>query len=767
MSIKKWQVLQIECQIQEKDHESLDQTLTELSIKNINFGSIVIDKKSLLEYGVEIEHVNVDVIKVLIKHHKIMDINKKYVRDETILLDACYQVNSVDKEKQAIYASIIKLLIESGADCDVRNSYGFTCLMRVARMPKSQFEADRANIMSIIKLLIDHGADRDVMNKSNETAGILASRAGNDQIVNFLRDYKVDHELDLEIADSNISDKLKSRLRGLIDGDKPVELDGLICQLKVRGIDLDTIKFACGYTMLYLAAKYGQVECVRVLIKYQVDPCVVCEMECALSRACLCYSGYGGSENKTAYYEIIRLLIAHGSNCNYQSESIHLYTPLMRICDRQICETDTTEQERMDIIRSLIDNGADRTVVRGSTTAVKVARASEYPAIADFVRDYRSDSVKAVPIEPAVSNAIAPAPAVSNAIAPAPAVSNEPAAPSSSSSSSSSSESNTLVPATVIKIESDNINPVDLELDREITNFGASGKVLDKLQNLISNDKSVDLDGLLDKLKTRGVDLNTIKFEGGYTMLYIAADRGHIACVSVLIKYQVDIHAICDYECALSQACFQYEGCGKYEKKVAYSQIIRLLIANGANCNYQSRTGGFYPPLMRICGHQMFNNDETEQDRIGIVKLLIDHGADRTVNMFGQTAERIAREHEFLEIANIVRDYKRDRGEPVAPVPVPVGVPVQDKPESSNIAIAPATPSINIQDDQHDTIKYKLDQDIIIAKLKNELLELNCIGAETTVAISQWCLQKMDNDIEIEKKRAELAKLNARAHDDD
>jgi len=422
MSIELYQVVKIQDQIKGRQAENLDHTLTKLSQKNINIGDIIIGNSNIFEYAMIRDNFNVEIIKVLIKHMTVKDINKKYMNGQNPLLDACWDYMRTDKIKSVEYASIIRLLIESGADCDTRTNVSNTCLIRIARMTKSRFEMDQDSTIGIIKLLIDKGADRRVVNNDGDTAEILALKNDNDRIVNFLRDYKIDHELDREITDSKISKKINEKLRSFIDSDKSIELDDLLGQLKLRGVDLNAIRVS-NYPILYLAANTGKINCVTVLIKYNVNVHEMYDDECALSQACYRYCGSGTPDSAFNYSQIIRLLIAHGADCKFQPSRQSLNTPLMRICNSKSFKSDIIDLDRLDLIKLFLDNGADRSTIRNGKTAEARARDNGYERIADFIRDYPNGKVvdkaesessgqsipaQIEPVAPAVSGPIEP-----------------------------------------------------------------------------------------------------------------------------------------------------------------------------------------------------------------------------------------------------------------------------------------------------------------------------------------------------------------------
>jgi len=554
-----------------------------------------------------------------------------------------------------------------------------------------------------------------------------------------------------------MTDSLAPKFKHIIQSVHVESLEKLLNELPQLNVNINDI-IIDGHTLLTFATTHYingntqidyNVEIVRLLIAHgAVVNNTNAKGRTALWEACESYRVlHSYNYDKwidSDLFPIIKLLIMAGADCNMRPDKSQ-YTCLMMMAVMHPLRTKKDIKECSKIIKLLIDHGADRNLTDSNgKTAESLARLHNKIQVVDCIRDYKKGDKLDV-VKPVVTC-------------------DQPAD----------------IKPDVAKPDVTNDHPADIkpdvakpavtcgqldELDHEITNFEISQKLKGKLSDLIRSDKSDDLDELLGKLIKKGIDLDAIRTDDKYTMLYLAADKGHIACVRVLIKYQVDTRAICGNECALSQACFQYRTCKKYELKVAYSQIIRLLIANGADCNFKSTLEGFYPPLMRMCDNQTFKTDATEQDRIGIVKLLISNGADRTIVKFCKTAEQLARHNGYLEIADFVRDYRNDQvDEAVLVAPVVPVVPAEP--------VAPIMPAkqetINIEQDitiananQHVAIKNELEQDIIIAKLKNELLELNRIGAEKTVAISQWCLQKMDNDIQLEIKRTELAKLRA------
>jgi len=173
---------------------------------------------------------------------------------------------------------------------------------------------------------------------------------------------------------------------------------------------------------------------------------------------------------------------------------------------------------------------------------------------------------------------------------------------------------------------------------------------------LISTGNAIELSQSLQQLpfdtKKQTIDNNDL--------LMLAVNKLQNNCVKVLIEHGADIDKTFQSEgnkTALGQACFLYS-CGvTCQYKTWCLQILKFLIKAGADCNKAFD----HTPLINICGYQSSFSKMDKKERKGIIKLLIDYGADRhVVNQGGQTAELCARFFKYDVIADFMRDYQAD-----------------------------------------------------------------------------------------------------------
>jgi ankyrin repeat protein len=70
----------------------------------------------------------------------------------------------------------VALLLDKGADVNVRNGDGWTPLIKAAS----------ANLPAVVRVLLQHGADLDVVDRLDRTAWMYASMAGREEILAML-----------------------------------------------------------------------------------------------------------------------------------------------------------------------------------------------------------------------------------------------------------------------------------------------------------------------------------------------------------------------------------------------------------------------------------------------------------------------------------------------------------------------------------------------------------------------------------------------------
>jgi len=116
------------------------------------------------------------------------------------------------------------------------------------------------------------------------------------------------------------------------------------------------------YPILAFSTYCGSVKCVwLLLIVYNVDVNKDAGYDRhALYVACMRYGKCDKEDEKKKYSDIINSLIHHKSNCNLTYPYQRNETCLMLICARQSIHSLSIEKDRANIIRALLDHGADR-----------------------------------------------------------------------------------------------------------------------------------------------------------------------------------------------------------------------------------------------------------------------------------------------------------------------------------------------------------------------------------------------------------------------
>ncbi|KAJ5813568.1 uncharacterized protein N7503_000318 [Penicillium pulvis] len=135
--------------------------------------------------------------------------------------------------------------------------------------------------------------------------------------------------------------------------------DAKICQILIEaGADLDTLS---GTTMrttpLHLAIQNGNTRCTKLLLEAGADPNLVVERNTPLHSACV----YWYSRRAL---DIVNLLLRHGAQVN-PSQDCARSTPLQLAADT----------EEPEILKSLLDNGADPNVSTTSMSGTALQRA--------------------------------------------------------------------------------------------------------------------------------------------------------------------------------------------------------------------------------------------------------------------------------------------------------------------------------------------------------------------------------------------------------
>jgi len=186
------------------------------------------------------------------------------------------------------------------------------------------------------------------------------------------------------------------------------------------------------------------------------------------------------------------------------------------------------------------------------------------------------------------------------------------------------------------------------------------------IKQLINENNTDELDELLTKLQSQNVCIDDLLIDG-LPLLFMASIHGKVDCVRVVIKHCEDINKkYTNGSTVLHKALIQYANEERHERKQEYLQIIKYLIECGIDINILNDQGTSH--LILVCIKHVIIMETDDADRIDIVRLLIDRGADRRVEFFRHltddfyiqdyTAYGIARANGYVEIAYEIKTYQ-------------------------------------------------------------------------------------------------------------
>ncbi|VBB81815.1 Putative Ankyrin repeat domain-containing protein [Podospora comata] len=245
------------------------------------------------------------------------------------------------------HEAIARLLIDNGVDIKAQDSFGSTALIL----------ASRYGHKAIAQLLIDNGADIKDRNHYRSTALILASENGHEAIARFL----IDNGADINARNNYGSTAL---IRALENGHEA------IARLLIdNGADIKA-QDSSGSTALILASENGYEAITRLLIDNGAD---IQARNNYGSTALILASQYG-------HEAITRLLIDNGADIEAQDSS---GSTALILASKNGYEA---------IARLLIDNGADIEAQDSfGSTALILALKNSYEAIARLLIDNGAD----------------------------------------------------------------------------------------------------------------------------------------------------------------------------------------------------------------------------------------------------------------------------------------------------------------------------------------------------------------------------------------
>jgi len=193
------------------------------------------------------------------------------------------------------------------------------------------------------------------------------------------------------------------KLKRLIEKSNVSKLDRLLKRITKLNINLNDITVH-SRSLLSYATQAASVEGVNCLIYNGIN---VNNQDTnghhALWIACEAYHSCKQIDKSTKYYQIIKTLIIHKSNCNIQSKINSYYTCLMHICGTVKPESDSASHIEMttDIIRLLLDNGASSFITNASgQTARDIAFRSFNLEYVSFMDAYIARSINSSQLPP-------------------------------------------------------------------------------------------------------------------------------------------------------------------------------------------------------------------------------------------------------------------------------------------------------------------------------------------------------------------------------
>ncbi|KAK4656128.1 hypothetical protein QC762_0057190 [Podospora pseudocomata] len=243
--------------------------------------------------------------------------------------------------------AIARLLIDNGADIEAQDSSGSTALILALQYSHE----------AIARLLIDNGADIKARSNHGSTALILASQNGYEAIARLL----IDHGADIKAQDSSGSTALILASRYGCEAIARLLID--------NGADIEA-QDSSGSTALILALQYSHEAIARLLIDNGAD--------------IKARSNHGSTAlilaSQNGYEAITRLFIDNGADIKAQDSSGSTALIL------------ALQYSHEAIARLLIDNGADiKARSNHGSTALILASQNGYEAITRLLIDHGAD----------------------------------------------------------------------------------------------------------------------------------------------------------------------------------------------------------------------------------------------------------------------------------------------------------------------------------------------------------------------------------------
>ena len=241
----------------------------------------------------------------------VADINASNMDGETALLIAC-QKGNIDA---------IDILLNAGADPNIADSVGVTCIQHVV------FEACSKETLQAI---INHGADVNSTNKNNVTSLMTACENGNIDAIDVL----LNAGANPNIADTEGVTCIHHAVNGGCNKEILQAIISLVADINASNMD--------GETALLIACKKGNIDAIDILLNAGADP----NIADSVGVTCIQHVVF-----EVCSKETLQAIISHGADVNATNKNN--LTALMIACMKG----------NIDVINVLLNAGADHSIV--------------------------------------------------------------------------------------------------------------------------------------------------------------------------------------------------------------------------------------------------------------------------------------------------------------------------------------------------------------------------------------------------------------------
>ena len=176
---------------------------------------------------------------------------------------------------QKNHPEVVQVLIDAGADIEVKDEEGYSPLLRVSK----------SGALNVVKMLVEAGADVCVTDNKGRTCLIFAAHKGHTETVRYLVGLK-----DVDVNQSG--DEVCSALRRAVVGNHADVVQVLID----AGADIET-KDQKGRSPLHNAGSSGALDVLKTLVKAGADVCVTD----STGRTCLIFAAHRGHTETVRY----------------------------------------------------------------------------------------------------------------------------------------------------------------------------------------------------------------------------------------------------------------------------------------------------------------------------------------------------------------------------------------------------------------------------------------------------------------------------------